>query len=119
MSTRVHVTWKDALRALAIDARRRAANSKPMASGPSDEVSLATLRGAAYAFNVMAEELNSLAEHYSSQEALARIRRLLDGSRPTSKRILRCDVCSRTTPHVHCPECGSIEHVAEDCDMEG
>lgn len=33
--------------------------------------------------------------------------------------IVRCDVCPRTDPHVHCPECGSTEHVAEDCDMEG
>jgi hypothetical protein len=32
---------------------------------------------------------------------------------------VECPDCSRTTPHVHCPECGSIEHVAEDCDMEG
>lgn len=32
---------------------------------------------------------------------------------------IKCDACSRTDPHVHCPECGSIEHVAEDCDMEG
>lgn len=117
MSTRVHVTWKDALRALAIDARRRAANSQSMKSGPSDEVSLARLSGAAYAFNAMAVELEYLAMHCSSAVALEKIRKLLDGPRPTSKR--RCDVCPRTTPHVHCPECGSIEHVAEDCDMEG
>lgn len=27
--------------------------------------------------------------------------------------------CSRTEVHVHCPECGSTEHVAANCDMEG
>jgi hypothetical protein len=30
----------------------------------------------------------------------------------------KCDVCSRTDAHIHCPECGSTEHVAENCDME-
>ena len=30
-----------------------------------------------------------------------------------------CDVCSRTDVHRHCPECGSTEHVASECDMMG
>lgn len=31
-----------------------------------------------------------------------------------------CDVaCGRSYPHAHCPECGSVHHVAADCDMEG
>lgn len=30
-----------------------------------------------------------------------------------------CDVCSRADPHTHCPECGSTEHAASNCDMEG
>ena len=74
------ITWRDAFQALAIDARRRAANSKPMPGGPNDEVTVAEKRGAAYAFNVMAEELEGLAEHYSSREALNRLRRLLAGA---------------------------------------
>lgn len=32
---------------------------------------------------------------------------------------LHCDWCSRRDEHVHCPDCGSTEHVAESCDMEG
>lgn len=71
------VTWREALQAVSIDAARRAANSKPMKSGPNDEVSLAERRGAAYAFNVMAEEFKWLATEGNSREALARIRRLL------------------------------------------
>lgn len=30
-----------------------------------------------------------------------------------------CKDCPRQHEHVHCPECGSVEHVAETCDMEG
>jgi hypothetical protein len=33
--------------------------------------------------------------------------------------MLGCDVCRRAEPHRHCPECGSTEHAAADCDMEG
>jgi len=73
------MTWRDALRAMAIDAARRSEGSRPMASGPSDEVTVAEKRGAAYAFNVMAEELNALSGgSYDSREALRRLRRLLD-----------------------------------------
>jgi hypothetical protein len=28
----------------------------------------------------------------------------------------RCPDCSRTAPHIHCPECGSVEHRAADCE---
>lgn len=31
----------------------------------------------------------------------------------------RCRLCSRTDKHTHCPECGSTEHAADQCDMEG
>ena len=34
-------------------------------------------------------------------------------------RNTKCNVCQRTDAHTHCPECGSTEHVAADCDMEG
>lgn len=72
------MSWKDALRAMAFDARRRAGNSKPMPSGPNDPVSLAERAGARYAFNVMATELEYLADdRYSSREALVKLRKLL------------------------------------------
>ena len=38
--------------------------------------------------------------------------------RPASEAV-KCDVCPRTDPHIHCPECGSTEHVASECDMMG
>ncbi len=34
------------------------------------------------------------------------------------KRPFRCPDCSRTDPHVHCPECGSTDHAAANCDAE-
>jgi hypothetical protein len=71
------ITWSDALRAISIDAARRAENCKPSSSGPSDEVTLAEKRGAAYAFNVMARELEYLSDHRNNRLALAKIRRLL------------------------------------------
>jgi hypothetical protein len=30
-----------------------------------------------------------------------------------------CPDCSRTDAHVHCPECGSTEHAAANCDLAG
>lgn len=71
------ITWRDALRAASIYAKCGAENSKPRPSGPSDEVTLAEKRGAAYAFNVMADELELLIDPTYNREALARIRRLL------------------------------------------
>lgn len=32
---------------------------------------------------------------------------------------LPADLCGRTDAHIHCPECGSTDHAAADCDNEG
>ena len=69
------MTWREALRAMSIDAATRAKNSKPQVNGPSDERSLGERAGAQYAFNVMAEELKYLSdEHTPSSEALKKLR---------------------------------------------
>lgn len=39
--------------------------------------------------------------------------------RQKRQRKFKCDVCTRTDKHTHCPECGSTEHVASQCDMLG
>lgn len=79
------LTWRQALRAMSIDAARRAENSRPSPGGPSDERSLGERAGAQYAFGVMAEELKYLADESPfgcpSKEALAKLRRLLEGTR--------------------------------------
>ncbi len=31
----------------------------------------------------------------------------------------RCHDCDRMYPHTHCPECGSVEHTASECDNGG
>lgn len=93
------MSWRDALRAMAFDAARRAENSVPMKSGPNDPVTVAERAGARYAFGVMAQELEYLAHrHTSSREAIAKLRRLLaqaeartgeqphDPEQPTEKR---------------------------------
>lgn len=76
------LTWKEALRAMAEDARGRAENSRPMPGGPSDPVTVAEKNGARYAFNVMAEELDYMACHHVGGEldvrrAIEKLRRLL------------------------------------------
>jgi hypothetical protein len=42
-------------------------------------------------------------------------------SNPQDYKSKKCDVpmCTIKRRHVHCPECGSTEHRAADCDMEG
>jgi hypothetical protein len=72
------MTWREALRAMSIDAQRRSDNSRPRKNGPDNDVRLAEQRGAAYAFSVMAEELKYLSDrHTSSKEAMIKLRRLL------------------------------------------
>mgnify|MGYP001611168477 CR=1 FL=1 len=69
------LTWREALLAMAADARIRAENSKPMPGGPADWA--AEAKGARYAFSVMACEMEHLATHYDRHEALTRLRKLL------------------------------------------
>lgn len=82
------MNWKDVLRAMAFDASRRAENSKVSPGGPSDPYSVGRAEGAAYAFNVMAQEMRYLAdETYNSRESLVWLRKLLDGA--TAKAVRR------------------------------
>lgn len=53
------------------------------------------------------------AKHHGLCVTHARLKREL------SARFAPCPDCARTDPHIHCPECGSTEHVAESCDMLG
>ena len=73
------MNWREAFQAMSIDADRRSKNAadRPK-NGPNDPHSIGRAEGAAYAFNVMAEELKFLSsEHTSSREALSKLRRLL------------------------------------------
>ncbi len=36
-----------------------------------------------------------------------------------TKKIKKCEWCSRTDVHSHCPECGDTNHTASECDMLG
>jgi len=79
------LTWREALRAVSVEAARRAANSKPMPGGPSDDRYLGERAGAQYAFNVIAEEFGYLADETAmgcpSKEALTKLRKMLDEDR--------------------------------------
>jgi hypothetical protein len=72
------ITWREALLAMAQDARTRAQNSVPMRSGPNDPVTVAEKSGARFAFNVMADELEYMAADWNKRDALTKMRRLLD-----------------------------------------
>ena len=71
------MTWRDALRAMAVTARQRAKNSGPMPND-HDPIRNAERAGARYAFGVMAEEIEYLVHrHTSPKEAVQQLRRWL------------------------------------------
>lgn len=67
------MNWRDALRAVAVTARRRASNSVPMKSGPCDERELGRCEGKRHAYTVIADECEYLAR-LPSREALSQLR---------------------------------------------
>ncbi len=94
------IGWREALRAVAEDARTRADNSKPLAGGRSDGYEKGRADGAAYAFDVIADEYAYLALQARGPEALAKLREFLERAH---KRDLRE---SRATNRATCLDGG-------------
>lgn len=87
-------------------------------------------RKGCFHFDLMSGTSTELHEDYvaeklgfeEGQEDVVAIAKLLNMIRQIfakPEKPKQCSHCDRTEPHIHCPECGSTEHVAETCDMEG